>query len=226
MAGADQQSVDSDRLREVCAIIEKLCLYVPESWQVDIKEIKRNEYFTDGSVTDEDDSAEKPTSTDWVTLTSPDGELLVYLRTGINSIGGSCDPDSPGKTYIINDKPTSLSGYSDEKINKQDQAHVLAVITTDGQFFTPNITLTASNDLIGKTEAHYCDRAFAGLLNDRNVIAYNKPIVERGLFSLTTTSGSNPSGGYQDFSSLDEAKKELEIQNFREAFDIIASVHY
>lgn len=228
VASVDESSTNNDKQKKVCAIFEKLCLAVPENWQT---EVKQGKYPAVGSAMAEGKTADELADVDTVTITSPDGELTVYLQTGISGVGGRCDIESAGKTYVIKDKPTSLSGYADSATNKQDRAHALAIITTsDGQTgFSPSITLTANDNLIGKTEEHYCASVFADLLNDRNVIlSQGTNLTNRGLLSLSTTSRYSESATISplSFSSLDEAKRALDSQNFQEALEIVASAHY
>ena len=228
VASTEESSTGDPKQKEVCATFEKLCLDVPENWQTDVKQGK---YPAVGSAMSEGKTADELADVDTVTITSPDGELTISLQTGISGVGGRCDIESAGKTYIIKDKPTSLLGYADSATNKQDRAHALAIIiSSDGQTkFSPAVILTTSSDLIGKSEEHYCASVFADLLDDRNInLSNNSSFVNRGLLSLSTTSRYSESATISplSFSSLDEAKRALDSQNFQEALEIIASAHY
>ena len=207
-----EEAPELAKLQEACAPHEKLCFEYPEGWKVDVGESE-----LDGK------------KIDVMTVSSPTSEVTLRLNSGISGIGGACFPEEYGKVYRVKNQATKLTGYTPDEWRSSDvRAMALVVSSLDETKFIIGVELTNSNKLMNNEVSSACDTAFSALIDGRNAAQYDgvagKVAFSTGVGPASAT--DEPPSPTKLYTSLSEAKKALEGEEWKRAFDILASAHY
>ena len=207
-----EETPEVAKLQEACAPYEKLCFEYPEGWKIDVGESE-----LDGK------------KIDVMTVSSPTNEVTLKLNSGISGMGGACFPEEYGKVYRVKNQATKLTGYTPDEWRSSDvRVMALVVSNLDETKFVIGVELTNSKELVNNEVSSACNAAFSALIDGKNAAQYDgvagKVIFSTGVGPTSATDDLLPPS--KQYASLSEAKKALESEEWKQAFDILASAHY
>ena len=206
---ATEETPELAKLQEACAPYEKLCFEYPEGWKIDIGEHSIGQMQAKG---------------DRIILSSPTDSIKMQLDTNRGGIGGVCLPGVYGNNYRVRSQETKLTGYTTSEYDYSDvQAMTLVSSNLDETQFTISVVLSRSRVLIDNEVSSYCDSAFSMFVPSKAPDAGSFYFVAKDISGGANSDGEATSTQY---TSLAEAKKVLESEEWKRAFDILASAHY
>lgn len=206
-----------------CAEHEKMCFEYPEDWTLSSTPWKYD--IPNGGPDAE---------LDRVTLVARDKTVRLTLQSGISGIGGACFPEDAGKVSIVKKKATTINDYKADNGNVPT-AYAMAIVRSNKEEteFTPVIGLTTLSALIDGTSKSACDVTYFGIVEGRNsLLSQGEGYKDYGGTQFVTgaalgqTADMEKEVATKTYGTFEEAKKALESESYKQAFDIIASAHY
>jgi len=199
--------------KSYCAPLEKLCFTYPEDWSLKAKE----------------ETVYDQHKVDNITLTNSDEDVVLRLRSGIDGLGGTCDPeDNTDKNFqTVQSKQLSIKnvGYSEEtKEFQSPYVHAITGILKYGSKYSPEVIITTSKSVAAIGQHEFCASGYREIVTGRNVNLgeQNGSIYSGSVAFGTKFLGTNPT----EYASYDEAKKVLDQDTYQETFEIIKSSKY
>jgi hypothetical protein len=195
---------------EYCTTGEKLCFKYPVTWAMK---------------TESTASVDNPGfNGDKLTLTSPSGKLTLHLQSGIDGIGGTCGPDGTLTRVLESTAIAGMTGFKADEYGLES-AYVTKVITSaQDDAYTPNLYVSNSRQYTTAGDiTEISGLCFSTLLTGRNVTLSND-YVGSGAFVFGLF--GNSVGPAPSYSTIDEATKAYDTDNYVAAAAILASLHY
>ena len=197
------------KYKEFCGQYEKMCFTYPENWSVSTEPATVN--GTD-------------VKTDKVFVVSPDKKIKLKFFAGIYGIGGGpCDSNQ--KIIIKNSKLSKLHLSNPKLLNKTYAISGVIPNYKDGKY--ANFLMLSNKDEQGNglTPGEYngCQLHLAQLLQVNTIAKYE---FIPYLYFMTNSFYHDDEDNVELFSTREEAEASLSSDNYKKAFDILASVRY
>lgn len=211
-------------MKELCLEQEKLCFNYPEGWQSKTETVNypANQELIDSS-------GDQPAKIDTASITSPDGQTVLTVTSGITSIGGACTDDQNGGAWVEKVEKTKLNGYksgpnAEFSVNDLHVVQSIVKWAAEDQYKAQTYLSSSANATkIGTSRV--CDLYMTNLFTGKNVELGNWGN-GAGLIQASTAPALGSRQESKGYNSYEEAKKALESADQQTAFKILASAHY
>lgn len=199
-----------------CTQAEKLCFDVPTGWTV--SQVEREEDDTD------------PSNTDMLSVISPDSSMLLHLTTGIDGLGGTCDPNDTPYT-VVKSIPTALTGYETNEFF-METAHVVQLVSNNINNYVSSLYLSVTKSLENAGDSlNTCNLMFSNVIPGKYSHPFDDTSDQAGngsftFFASQSPYGSGLSGDDPEFSTKSEAAAIFDTDVYKQATNILSSVRY
>jgi hypothetical protein len=197
------------RKKTACFNLEKLCFDYPDDWTASLSVKTVNDI-----------------TSDTVEVVSENGFKL-RADTGIFGIGGTCIAEEAGNVEVIEAKRLGISYALPDDRGAYEAPDVYAAkviyankATTE---FSASVLLTTDLDLTQAGEVNGCDATYASLFRTRYINHDDNPS-NKTLMSFSDTKVGIGSDATK--STAADARRELESDDYKQAYEILASARY
>lgn len=203
---ASNTPVQPATAKTACSEQEKLCFTYPVSWKATVGSTSKT-FAKDGSTIKQDN----------VTLTPNNGDMTLFLTNTISQIGGSCDPASSTDNFeTIESYKTALTVSGGDYSTPEVYA-IKAIIKSDtGRGYEAGVMLT-NLKLVESVGNHGPCVMYASVIPAKNTSGY-------GDMQFTNDKFGGDPPAY--VASRSDALNKLNTTSYKEAFEILKSVHY
>lgn len=198
---------DKVKSHEYCASVEKLCFNYRDDWKITAKAASL-------------DQPEGATG-DLVTVTSPDGDVVLTLETGIGGIGGTCPDEFATNVTVLEATPIEgMTGYKDEfSINTLQVARIAYQVM--GEKFGTGVYVTDEAEYSTPGTIYRCGAGFSMFVDGKNA-RLGSDTEEAGAFRFGMSSSSEG----PRYASLKDATDAFSSDTYKQAVTLLASLHY
>jgi hypothetical protein len=196
---------DTVSTKTYCSVAEKLCFEYPEDWKI-------------ASVAQ---TAQEPgAKTDSLTVTSPSGDLSLFLQTGIGGLGGTCSDEDKISVKILAPTPvTAMTGYeSDYSLGVLQVARV--VYPSEGKYIAA-LYLTGAPEYSTEGTIQACGVGFSMFMDGKNS-RLSSDYEGAGAFRF----GYDGNSGGARFGSEKDATDAFDNDSYKQGAALLSSLRY
>jgi hypothetical protein len=143
---------DTVATKTYCTVAEKLCFEYREDWTI-----------ANVAQTGQDPGAK----TDSLTVTSPNGDLVLFLETGIGGLGGTCPDEEKISVKVLDPIPAAaMTGYESEY--SLDILQVARVVYPRDGTYIAALYLTGAPEYASEGTIQACGTGFSMFMDGKN----------------------------------------------------------